>query len=350
MTRVSKPQRILLVEDHYDQALLVGRWLMAISNVEVSYAEDGESALAKLEESDFDLMLSDILLPGVDGIEVVRRAKQLRPLMISALLTAHGSLDYSMQAIQSGVADLLLKPLRRETFQEKIRALLLKASQMRRSVQQTVLAIGAHPDDVEIGCGGILLRHISRGDRVKILTLTGGEAGGVVSQRAAESERATRAMGAELTMATLEDTKVSAGNGTIELISSVIQELQPDVVYTHTIHDTHQDHRSAHQATLVAARQTANVFCYQSPSSTTAFRPLQFVDIGQFLNRKLQLIESYTSQTQKCAYLEPGLLRATARYWGRFAGYRYVEPLEVIRSIDYRLSDTAHHEVRASLQ
>ena len=75
-----------------------------------------------------------------------------------------------------------------------------------------------------------------------------------------------------------------------------------------------------------------SLFCYQSPSATTTFDPNTYVDIGRFIKQKLNVISSYKSQTEKCDYLEPELIRATSKYWGRYAGHRLVEPLEVIRS------------------
>ena len=105
-------------------------------------------------------------------------------------------------------------------------------------------------------------------------------------------------------------------------------------MYTHTIRDVHQDHRNAHSATLVAARGIPKVFCYQAPSSTVEFRPTRFVAIDEYLERKIEVIQAYTSQVKVRDYLDEELLRSTARYWSRFAHARYVEPLEIVRDSD----------------
>ena len=134
-----------------------------------------------------------------------------------------------------------------------------------------------------------------------------------------------------LRLAALPDTALETGAMTIGPMEAAVRKYAPTVVYMHTKHDTHQDHRATHDAGLVAFRNVPNLYCYQSPSTTTAFSPTRYADVSEVLQGKLELIEAYRTQTSKCAYLEPDLLEATARYWGRFAGYRHVEPLEVLR-------------------
>ena len=75
-----------------------------------------------------------------------------------------------------------------------------------------------------------------------------------------------------------------------------------------------------HAASLVAARDVPNVYCYQSPSSTVEFRPNRFVDITDYKKAKLQAIGAYRSQVDRMASLQDDVIVATARYWGRYAG------------------------------
>ena len=86
------------------------------------------------------------------------------------------------------------------------------------------------------------------------------------------------------------------------------------------------------RASAVAARGVPAVFAYQSPSTTVEFRPAQYVDIGPHMARKLELIKAHASQCGKRPYLEESFIRATAAYWGRHAGFRLVEPLEIVRA------------------
>ena len=115
------------------------------------------------------------------------------------------------------------------------------------------------------------------------------------------------------------------------MIDAAIRAFDPTHVYTHSSEDSHQDHRNVHAASVVAARNVANLFCYQSPSSTVAYRPNLFVDISNHIDDKLRLVAVYESQTSRRVNLAADLLVATARYWGRYAGYVLAEPLIVFR-------------------
>lgn len=324
-----------MVEDDQDQALLVGRWLTKLNDIAVTVVTNAESALRLIRERDFDVIVSDVELPGMNGIDLVQQARLLRPFLMTALMTSNGTMEYAMKAIASKADRFILKPLDRKDFFVAIENLIRAAKKIRECSRETVLAIGAHPDDVEIGCGGILWKHRENGDRVVVLTLSSGEQGGASSLRILESRASAKFLGAEIRIGDLTDTKMRLESELIERIALVVDELQPTVVYTHTANDTHQDHRAVHDATVIAARKVRNLLCYQSPSSTTSFCPSTFVDIGDVLSKKIEMIACFESQVSKCAYLEESLIRATARYWGRFAGNGIVEPLEVIRSTVY---------------
>lgn len=198
--------------------------------------------------------------------------------------------------------------------------------------QARVLAIGAHPDDVEIGCGGTLLRHRDAGGAIMLLTLSQGSNGGDPKVRASEAAEAAGLLGAQLRLHDLPDGGILPGNGTVALIEAAIGEFAPTHVYTHCERDTHQDHRAVHAASLVAARSVPHLLCYQSPSSLPTFEPNIYRDISSTIAEKLALLGCHRSQTERRANLEPDLIRATARYWGRFAGYGLVEPFRLVRA------------------
>ncbi len=328
----ARSARILLVEDDEVGATLLVELLGRLG--EVHWTASAEQAAEIVSGRDWDLMVSDIDLPGIDGLELVRRVKRLRPKLATLILSGHSSFDHAVAAMRAGADDYLTKPFDPPGLIEKAQALIAVTRERRAAGEEVVLAVGAHPDDVEIGIGGILLRHASQGHRVTVLTLTGGEAGGVVADRASESQRAAELLSARLIHAALTDTSVSEGGSTIGTILEVVEEIRPSTVYTHTIRDVHQDHRNAHSATLVAARGISRVFCYQAPSTTVEFKPTRFVAIDEFLEGKLEVIQAYTSQVKIRDYLDEELLRATARYWSRFSQARYVEPLEVVRDSD----------------
>lgn len=199
------------------------------------------------------------------------------------------------------------------------------------AVRKSILAIGAHPDDVEIGCGGALAKHAAQGDAITILTLTRGAIGGDTVRRTIESQRAAEMLGASLIIANFEDGSIPEGIETITVIEDAIKASGATHIYTHSLQDTHQDHRSVYYATVVAARHVPNLYSYFSPSSTTDFCPNYFVDIAEYMDNKLALIAVHQSQTTRRNNLEADLMVATARYWGRFANYGLVEAMRVIR-------------------
>jgi LmbE family N-acetylglucosaminyl deacetylase len=167
-----------------------------------------------------------------------------------------------------------------------------------------------------------------------VLVLTGGDVGGIPADRAREATRAAELMGVRLFHVNLADSSVSEGGTTIGEITRVIEEVQPDTIYTHSAQDLNQDHRNVHHATMVAARRVPRLFCYQTSSSTVEFRPTRFVSVDEFMDRKLAVLRSYTSQVKQRRYLDAEMLRATSRYWSRYGHSRFVEPFEVARDTE----------------
>ncbi len=199
-----------------------------------------------------------------------------------------------------------------------------------------VLAIGAHPDDLELGCGATLLAHSAAGDAVTMLVMTGGEngpgEGAQISGRRLEQERAAATIGAQLRWGGLRDCTVAPDAVTIGLIESAIAETQADVVYVHAPEDSHQDHRAAAAATLSAARRLSRVLHYQSPSTLT-FSPTTYVDVTAFLSGKLAALGAHASQVDMSAMVEPDAVVASARHWGAQARIGYAEAFAPTRMV-----------------
>ena len=340
MSKATEPPHILVVEDDEIMAALTTEMLG--SEGRVDWAPNAEQAIKLLGSADWDLLIVDIGLPGMSGLDLVKEVKRRNRFVATLILTGDASFDNAVEAMRAGADDFLSKPVDGTELVAKVGELTAVTSRRKAEQREVVLAIGAHPDDVEIGVGGILLRHAAQGDRVAVLTLTGGEQGGDTVERAAESQQAADLMSAELFLGDLADTSISDGGATISAIKSVIDEINPGTIYTHTSKDVHQDHRNVHSATLVAARGVPRIYCYQAPSTTVEFKPTKFVEIDDQVERKLEVIDAYGSQVQLRAYLEPDLLRATARYWSRFAQSTYVEPLEVIRESEASNQEASH--------
>ena len=323
--------RILLVEDDLVTGRLLTELLSVHGGFEVTHLSDPAQALKVAGVEAWDLVLTDVEMPGMTGHELVQQLRRLRPGLHVAVITSHASLDNAVQALREEASEFLEKSAPPDELVASISALVAKGRAERLASRQSVLAIGAHPDDVEIGAAGALLAHRAMGHDVSILTLSRGARGGTGSTRAGESEMAALALGATLYLEDLQDTRIGEGDPTIGAISRVVESVRPTVVYTHSLHDVHQDHRNTHRAAMVAARQVRRVYCFQSPSATVDFRPRRFVTIDEQLERKLLAIQAFASQTQVRTYLEPSLIESTARYWSRFGDGRFAEAFEVVR-------------------
>jgi LmbE family N-acetylglucosaminyl deacetylase len=184
----------------------------------------------------------------------------------------------------------------------------------------SILAIGAHPDDIELGCGGALSNHVDNGDDVHMLILTTGDAGpGTCEDRTTEQLNAAAALGVKednVFWGGLPDGRVS--NHELELvhtIEAVISATASTVVYTHGSMDSHQDHRAIAVATWGAARHVRDVLCYDSPSSHS-FNPSVFIDISRNLERKVAALECHASQVSQSAMASTSLVRTQAGYRG----------------------------------
>lgn len=196
-----------------------------------------------------------------------------------------------------------------------------------------VLAIGAHPDDIELGCAGALARHRDSGHRVFMLVMTMGERGQLNGEsRVEEQERAAKLLGADLIWAGFDDGAIPNGPETVSVIDAVLSRHDIDVVYTHSPNDSHQDHVATARASMAAGRRTQRVLCYQAPS-TTSFDPNVFVDITESLDLKIDALLEHRSQVLGCEMIELDAIRAGARYWGQRARVVHAEAFESPRFV-----------------
>jgi two-component system response regulator MprA len=118
--------RILVVEDDPRLAATLER-VLAAENHDVEVAADGTTALRVAREHPFDLVVLDIMLPGLDGIAVCKRLRSTGPVPI-LLLTALGGTEERVRGLDSGADDYLVKPFAYEELLARVRALLRRAA------------------------------------------------------------------------------------------------------------------------------------------------------------------------------------------------------------------------------
>ena len=100
------------------------------------------------------------------GIELLEAVREISPQLPVAVVTAHPSVDYAVRALRNKADEFLEKPVRPDKLVETVTALVAKGRAAREAARQSVLAIGAHPDDVEIGAAGTLAMHRRLGHEV----------------------------------------------------------------------------------------------------------------------------------------------------------------------------------------
>ncbi|MFA5339107.1 MAG: PIG-L deacetylase family protein [Candidatus Omnitrophota bacterium] len=182
-----------------------------------------------------------------------------------------------------------------------------------------ILAIGAHPDDIEFGCGGALTKYSKAGHKICLLILSRGEAGGNPGLRTKEQEEAAKLLKAKkVYWGDFPDAMIPEGQPLISFIEDILDKTNPDIVFTCYPDDIHQDHRNVGKASLAAARFIKNVLHYELPGSQ-GLDPNIFIDISDTLNAKIKLLRSHHSQIKKTPNHNSNIL-GTVRSWAAFRG------------------------------
>lgn len=341
-----EPYRVIVVEDDPDVAFYV-KTVLTKNGCIVQTFVDPAFAQQAMRLYEPDVVITDIEMPGISGLELINLVRAVRPGTPVVVMTAHASAEYAIEALRNNADEFLTKPI---ASAELISIVIRLAEEFRAAKgamaePEVVLAIGAHPGDVEIGVGGILAAHQAAGDNVTLLVLSRGGRQGNVSVRQNEAFTSAELLGARLILEDLVDTEISSTEPTVGLIEKAVREINPTIVYVHSDHDLHQDHRSVHAATLLATRNVRTVSCYQSAASAADFRPNRFMNIDDFIEAKNELVGAHRSQVESHRCYAPDFVIATARYWSRFGEGRNCEPLEIVRDstdVSVGSADVAH--------
>lgn len=104
-----KTKPVLIIDDEKNIRLTLSRTLESM-DLPVQTAANGEEALAKLPMEDFGLILLDLRLPGMDGLEVLRRLREKHARVRVIIITAHGTIESAVEAMKLGAADFIQKP------------------------------------------------------------------------------------------------------------------------------------------------------------------------------------------------------------------------------------------------
>jgi len=214
---------------------------------------------------------------------------------------------------------------------------------------QTVLVVGAHPDDELLGAGGAIAKHADSGDEVHTLIVTEGTTAqydneSLIKQKRKDARQCADRLGVtDIHFGDLPDMRLDTVahievNAVIEEICAAIE---PDIVYTHSRREVNKDHVAVHDSTLVATRPESGVemvLAYETPSSTEyapeldGFDPTLFVDVDGYLDRKIEAFQCYDLELRE--YPHPRsetALRALARTRGAASDAEAAEAFDVLR-------------------
>lgn len=216
-----------------------------------------------------------------------------------------------------------------------------------------ILAIGCHPDDLEIGCGGTLAKYAALGHQVTMVHVANGDKGHKVIQpdelrriRAGEAQRAGSLIGARVVSLDIPDLAVKSDNdGLIAALVDVMRETKPNVIITHPPEDYMKDHMEVSKAVFdasfaasvphykagIPAPDDATVppIYYMDTLAGVGFLPTEYVDITDQIETKIQMNAAHESQI-KWLYEHDGIdfldfVRTVSKFRGLQAGAAYAE-------------------------
>src|SRR6185312_13788092 len=149
--------RILLVDD--DAALLDAlpkALQLRLNGVQIDTSETALDALERIRTTDYDAIVSDIKMPGMDGLALLHEIRELRPATPTLMITGHGEHDLAVQALRGGAYDFVQKPIDRDYFVASLeRAIELR--RLERRVDEQRLALERHARVLEHVDDGIFL-------------------------------------------------------------------------------------------------------------------------------------------------------------------------------------------------
>lgn len=204
-----------------------------------------------------------------------------------------------------------------------------------------ILAIGAHFDDVELGCGGTLAKHVAQGDQVYVFVATVSGFSNQYDQAIRsnesalqEAQQAMKTIGTkELICGQFKTLEVEFTDGLNIQILRIVQEKKIDLVYAHWTGDIHHDHQAVARASLHSCRHVPRLLMYRSNwyHSTLDFRGNFYVDITGHWQTKEQAIRAHVSEVQRVGEKWINFFRNEAENAGQRIGVKYAEVFEVVK-------------------
>jgi LmbE family N-acetylglucosaminyl deacetylase len=201
--------------------------------------------------------------------------------------------------------------------------------------KKVVLAVGAHPDDIELGSGGTIYKAVQAGARVIALYMTRGGKITDTNVRMRESTEAMNVLGVkEIYFENFPDTEIPDSFEAINCLEQYALKYQPDIVLTHSINDTHQDHRRVAWLAMSSFRNIPKVLAFETPRvRPDAFLPTYFVNITGCVDKKWEALRCHVSQNEK-RYLAYESTVNLASFRGSQVGIAAAEAFEIVKYVE----------------
>lgn len=206
------------------------------------------------------------------------------------------------------------------------------------SKRRRILALGAHFDDVELGCGGALAKHARAGDAVTLYVATrSGFGDGARSDATALSEgrKAAAILGVKLLEGGHETFSLRYEDAFVLELRDLVDRLKPDTVYLPFTGDAHQDHRALARTALSAARHCPNLLMYRINwyDTESAFVPRHLVDVSATMDLKLRALRAHASEMKRTKGRWLEWVTQRDRLDGLRVGVRFAEAFDAVRTL-----------------
>ncbi|WOF16351.1 PIG-L family deacetylase [Methanoplanus sp. FWC-SCC4] len=199
-----------------------------------------------------------------------------------------------------------------------------------------ILIISPHTDDGELGCGGAIARFVEEGNDVSYVALSSCEKS--VPKECppdilkTEVKRATKVLGIDEPILYGFDVREfpRLRQEILDVLISLKNEIKPDLVFTPSTYDTHQDHKTTREETLRAFKQ-CTILGYEQPWNNITFNTLAFISLNEeHLEKKIEALKCYETQKDR-SYLSDNFIRGLALTRGTQIEEKYAEAFEVIK-------------------
>jgi len=206
-----------------------------------------------------------------------------------------------------------------------------------------ILYVGAHPDDIELGAAGSIIKDNTYSPVVKQYVVTFSKCGVdsglsfTAEELVEDMKNSMKVVGIpweNVTMFDFPNTKLPEHAYEIRTELERLRDMyQPDIIYFHSEHDPHQDHVAVAHACMRAFRRGEELRCYEVNSLMSEFEPNLYINIGKQMDKKVEALMCYSTQLARRNYHED-YWRAKALLRGNSVGLEYAEAFEILRRLE----------------